>query len=192
MSVGERKPSCPLISNTDGREGRLGIMKMVLILVFSLLISFDGHFIQQWFRFSVCTMNGVGGGGRDDRRDKKYLPSQLLRLWRRATLIYEWPLSSGRTLENANNNLVGRKGTTQSYCLSFSISSVTGTVPHRRRKLVFPASVGNLANQKSHFFCPDRLRPPCAYWGRAGGPTVHSIAGLWATGKWWLCMHCQF
>ena len=54
-------------------------------------------------------MNGVGGGERDERRDKKYLPSHLLRLWRRTRLIYEWPLSSGRTLENANNTLVGRK-----------------------------------------------------------------------------------
>ena len=54
-------------------------------------------------------MNGVGGGGRDERRDKKYLPSHLLRLWRRTMLIYEWPLSSGRTLENANNTLVDRK-----------------------------------------------------------------------------------
>ena len=54
-------------------------------------------------------MNGVGGGGRDERRDKNYPPSHLLRLWRRTRLIYEWLLSSGRTLENANNTLVGRK-----------------------------------------------------------------------------------
>ena len=54
-------------------------------------------------------MNGVGGGGRDERRDKKYPPSHLLRLWRRTMLIYEWPLSSGRTLENANNTLVDRR-----------------------------------------------------------------------------------
>ena len=61
-----------------------------------------------------------------------------------------------------------------------------------QEKTGLPASVGNLANQKSCFFHPDRLRPPWVRWGGAGGPTVHSIAGFWATSKWWACMYPQF
>lgn len=106
------------------------------------------------------------------------------------------PIFTLGTWENANNPLIGITSTKQSYCLSFSIFSLTGRIPHRRRKLVlYQWLIWPIRNNASQGL--DRA-PWCVSWGSEsyGRPSNASSCSchwlFWATGKWCAWVYPQF